>query len=49
MLTQHEGFAMNCSNARVLNAEDRLISKMTLSFLFAPLFLLVLAAAMIAV
>ena len=48
MSTQHEGFAMKYSNARVLNAEDRLISKMTLTFLFTPLVFLVLAGAMIA-
>jgi len=40
---------MNYSKARVLNAEDRLISKMTLTFLFTPLVFLVLAGAMIAV
>ncbi|MGB5278782.1 MAG: hypothetical protein WBO73_03510 [Gammaproteobacteria bacterium] len=39
---------MNYSKPNVLNAEDSLISKMTLYFLFTPLLLLMLAGAMIA-
>ena len=35
---------MNNSRVRTLNAEDRLISRMTLTFLVMPLFLLMLAA-----
>ena len=35
---------MNNSKVRTLNAEDRLISRMTLTFLVMPLFLLMLAA-----
>lgn len=34
--------------AKALNSEDRLISKMTLSFLFTPLLLLMLTGAVIA-
>ena len=49
MLTQNEGLTMNNSKARVLNTEDQLISRMTLSFLFTPLVLLALMGAMIAV
>ena len=49
MLTQHEDIAMNHSKARVLATEDRLISRMTLTFLFTPLVFLVLTGAMIAV
>jgi len=40
---------MNYVRANTLNPEDSLISKMTLSFLFTPLVLLILAAAVIAV
>lgn len=39
---------MNDVKARVLRSEDRLISRMTLTFLFTPLVFLVMAAAMIA-
>lgn len=39
---------MNYSKARVLNQEDWLIFKMTMTFLFTPLLFLVLAGAMIA-
>jgi hypothetical protein len=40
---------MNYTRARVINAEDCLICKMTLTFLFTPLVLLILAGALIAV
>ena len=49
MLTHHEVTAMNTSKARTLNAEDRLVSRMTLTFLATPLVLLMLAALTIAV
>lgn len=49
MLTQDEDLAMNSSKARVLNTEDQLISRMTLTFLFTPLVFLALAGAIIAV
>jgi hypothetical protein len=39
---------MNNSRVRSLNAEDRLISRMTLTFLATPLVLLMLAALTIA-
>lgn len=40
---------MNYVKTTTLNREDSLISKMALSFLFTPLVLLMLAAAVIAV
>jgi hypothetical protein len=40
---------MSYSKTHVLNAEDSLISKMTLSFLFTPLVLLMMTGLMIAV
>jgi hypothetical protein len=40
---------MKHSTTRAMKAEDQLISRMTLSFLFTPLVLLALAAAMISV
>ena len=49
MLTQHEGLTMNSSKARVLNTEDQLISRMTLTFLLTPLVFLAFMGAMIAV
>ena len=39
---------MNNSRVHSLNAEDRLISRMTLAFLATPLVLLMLAAIMVA-
>ena len=39
---------MNDTRARTLNAEDRLISRMTLTFLVMPLVLLMLAGLTIA-
>ena len=48
MLTQHEDLAMNNSKARVLNTEDQLISRMTLTFLSTPLVFLALTGAIIA-
>lgn len=39
---------MKYTKSNVLNTEDELISKMTLSFLFTPLVLLMLTAAAIA-
>ena len=49
MLIQHEGLTMNNTKARAHNAEDQLISRMTLTFLFTPLIFLALTGAMIAV
>lgn len=49
MLIQHEDLAMNSSKVRVLNKEDQLISRMTLTFLLTPLVLLALMGAIIAV
>ena len=40
---------MKHSMTRAMNAEDQLISRMTLSFLFTPLVLLTLAGVVIAV
>ena len=40
---------MKNAKTNVLNTEDSLVSKMTLSFLFTPLVLLVLTGAVIAV
>jgi hypothetical protein len=39
---------MNKTKAKVLNTEDYMICKATLSFLFTPLILLMLTGAMIA-